>query len=98
VHAGAPPFLILHGSRDSLVPVADAHVFVEALRGVSRQPVLYGEMVGGQHAFDVIPSWRTAPVIEAIERFLTTIYAQQKQTQHRPVPSLRDELADALTD
>lgn len=96
VHAGAPPFLVLHGSRDSLVPVADAHVFVEELRAVSRQPVLYGEMVGGQHAFDVIPSWRTAPVIEAIERFLTTLRAQQQAP--RPTPSLRDELADALTD
>lgn len=96
VHAGAPPFLVLHGSRDSLVPVADAHVFVEELRTVSRQPVLYGEMVGGQHAFDVIPSWRTAPVIEAIERFLTTLHAQAQTP--RSTPSLRDELADALTD
>ncbi|UTI64012.1 alpha/beta hydrolase [Paraconexibacter antarcticus] len=95
VHAGAPPFLVLHGSRDSLIPVADAHHFVEALRGVSKQPVLFGEMAGGQHAFDVIPSWRTVPVIEAIERFLTTTYEQRR----RPAaPSLRDELAGALTD
>ncbi|WP_354700457.1 esterase [Paraconexibacter sp. AEG42_29] len=94
VHADAPPFLVLHGTRDSLVPIADAHKFVEALRGVSRQPVLFGEMVGGQHAFDVIPSWRTAPVIEAIERFLTTTYEQRRQ----PAPTLRQELADALTD
>jgi acetyl esterase/lipase len=94
VHAGAPPFLVLHGTRDSLIPITDARVFVEALREVSRQPVLFGEMVGGQHAFDVIPSWRTAPVIEAIERFLTTTYEQR----HRSAPRLHDELADALTD
>lgn len=94
VHADAPPFLVLHGTRDSLVPIADAHHFVEALRGVSRQPVLFGEMIGGQHAFDVIPSWRTAPVIEAIERFLTTTYEQRRAS----TPALHAELEDALTD
>jgi hypothetical protein len=30
-------------------------------------------MHGGQHAFDIVPSFRTAPVIEAIERFLHTV-------------------------
>lgn len=98
VHAGAPPFLVLHGSRDSLVPVADAHAFVAALREASDQPVLYGEMQGGQHAFDVIPSWRTAPVIEAIERFLSVTYAQRRAGRSRATPTLRQELADALTD
>lgn len=94
VHADAPPFLVLHGTRDSLIPIGDARRFVEALRGVSRQPVLFGEMIGGQHAFDVIPSWRTAPVIEAIERFLTTAYEQRR----RPAPVLQQQLGDALTD
>ncbi|MCW3038170.1 MAG: alpha/beta hydrolase [Solirubrobacterales bacterium] len=94
VHPGAPPFLLLHGTRDSLVPIADARAFVTALREVSRQPVLLAEMVGGQHAFDVIPSWRTVPVIEAIERFLTTTYEQRR----RDAAGLGAELEDALTD
>ena len=73
VHADAPPFLVIHSDRDSLVPVEDAHKFVHALREASRNPVLYAEMRGGQHAFDVIPSLRSAPVIETIERFLHTV-------------------------
>ena len=39
VHAEAPPFLVLHGERDTLVPVADARRFVAALRAVSQSPV-----------------------------------------------------------
>jgi acetyl esterase/lipase len=97
IHKDAPPFLVLHGSRDSLVPVQDARRFVEELRDVSEQPVLYGEMVGGQHAFDVIPSWRTVPVIEAIERLLTATYRSGRRPQDG-AGELHEDLTDALTD
>ncbi len=73
VHPDAPPFLVVHGDSDSLTPVADARTFVERLRAETDSPVLYAEMHGGQHAFDIIPSFRTAPVMEAIERFLHTV-------------------------
>ena len=33
------------------------------------------QLSGRRTAFDVIPSWRTIPVIEAIERFLATVRA-----------------------
>ena len=73
VHAGAPPFLVVHGDADSLTSPEDARRFVAALRAATESPVLYAEMHGGQHAFDLVPSFRTAPVIEAIERFLHTV-------------------------
>ena len=73
VHEDAPPFLVIHGTHDSLVPVADARAFVEALRAVSREPVTYAELAGAQHAFDLIPSPRTAPIAESIERFLHAV-------------------------
>nr|MDQ3294623.1 hypothetical protein [Actinomycetota bacterium] len=37
-------------------------------------PVLYAEMAGAQHAFEVFPSYRTARVIEGAERFLHSIH------------------------
>ncbi len=77
VHPGAPPFLVIHGDADSLTAVEDARRFVEALREVSPEPVLYAELHGGQHAFDLVPSLRTAPVIEAIERFLHTVHSRR---------------------
>jgi acetyl esterase/lipase len=77
VHADAPPFLVLHGDRDSLVPVADARRFVRELRAVSSNPVLYAELGGAEHAFDILPSVRTARVVETIERFLATVRADE---------------------
>jgi acetyl esterase/lipase len=66
----APPFLIFHGDEDTLVPVEDARAFTKRLEDVSRNPVLYVEMPGAEHAFDIFPSLRTARVVECIERFL----------------------------
>lgn len=74
----APPFLIVHGSHDSLVPVEGARAFAEGLRRTSRSPVVYAEMKGGQHAFDVFPSYRAARVIEGVERYLTGLDRQDR--------------------
>jgi acetyl esterase/lipase len=70
VNADAPPFFVLHGSNDTLVPVADARAFVAKLRDVSKNPVAYAEIRGAQHAFDIFPSIRSAHVVRGVERFL----------------------------
>jgi acetyl esterase/lipase len=93
VHAAAPPFLIVHGDRDNLVPVDDARLFVERLRAVSRSPVAYAELVGGHHAFEVFPSVRAAHVVEGAEQFLQTVYERSQRPQapagpRRQPPSL----------
>lgn len=74
--ADAPPFLVVHGDADSLIPTAEATGFVARLREVSTQPVYYAEMRGGQHAFDVVPSWRTVPLIDAVRSFLVDVHRQ----------------------
>jgi acetyl esterase/lipase len=94
VHPGAPPMLVIHGDNDSLSPVADARRFVERLREVSSEPVVYMEMAGAQHAFDVFPSFRSARVIEGVERFLTTIWTRHLQ----PAEQVEAELEESLTD
>ena len=73
VHEDAPPFLVIHGDRDTLVPVGDARDFVARLREVSREPVRYVELPGAEHAFDLWPSERTARIAEGIGRFLTAV-------------------------
>lgn len=73
IHPDAPPFLVIHGDRDTLVPVGDAREFVERLRAVSRERVAYVELPGAEHAFDLWPSERTARISEGIGRFLTAI-------------------------
>lgn len=74
VCADAPPFLVVHGNRDTLAPLADARLFVERLAAISSAPVLLAEISGAQHAFDVFPSPRAVPVIEGVERFLDAIH------------------------
>jgi acetyl esterase/lipase len=70
VHPEAPPFLVVHGSHDSLVPPREARVFVEALAAVSRQEVRYLEVEGAQHAFDAVNSPRSRRVALAAGQFL----------------------------
>jgi acetyl esterase/lipase len=82
----APPFFVIHGSRDSLIPVAEARRFVERLREVSASPVVYAEMKGAQHGFDVFPSYRTARVIEGVERYLTGLHRQYRRGSGPGVP------------
>ncbi len=94
IHPDAPPFFVLHGSRDTLTPVTDARRFVEELRAVSSQPVAYGEMQGAQHAFEIFPSPRAARVIEGVERFLTTVMSRRAA----PTPVVEKKLEETLSD
>jgi len=103
VNAAAPPFFVLHGDKDTLAPVEDARLFVERLREVSPEPVIYGELVGAHHAFDLFVSTRAKPVIESVERFLTAVH-QQAQAGGPEVPEADieasgwgDEDAEVLT-
>jgi acetyl esterase/lipase len=75
VNADAPPFLVIHGTHDSLAFVEDAQHFVEALRAVSRAPVAYAELPGAQHAFDIFHSVRSAHTVNAVARFLEVVHA-----------------------
>jgi acetyl esterase/lipase len=73
VRADAPPFLIVHGDRDTLAPVEDARLFSQLLREASNAPVVYVELRGAQHAFDIFASPRTARMLDGTLRFLTEI-------------------------
>ncbi|MBV8161826.1 MAG: alpha/beta hydrolase [Acidimicrobiia bacterium] len=80
-----PPMFVIHGHNDTLVPVGEARHFVEKLRRASRQPVVYAELPGAQHAFDIFPSIRTAHVIRAIERYVDFMYSRYRaQSGRRP--------------
>jgi len=72
----APPFLVVHGDIDTLAPVAETRSFVSALRSVSRQPALYAELAGAQHAFDVFPSHRSARAAESAAGFLAGVHRE----------------------
>lgn len=81
VSSEAPPFFVIHGRDDSLVPVREAREFVRRLREKSPNPVAYAELAGAQHAFDVFTSVRSAHVVRGVARFLDHTYLQWKAAQ-----------------
>lgn len=74
VHADAPPFLVIHGTGDSVIPVEQARSFVERLRAASRSVVSYVELPGAGHGFDMIDGARTGSAATAIGLFLNQIH------------------------
>ncbi|OAN35447.1 alpha/beta hydrolase [Mycolicibacterium iranicum] len=74
IHSEAPPFLVIHGTGDSVIPVAQARSFVERLRNVSRSVVGYVELPGAGHGFDMTDGARTGAAATAIGLFLNHIH------------------------
>jgi acetyl esterase/lipase len=78
VSAEAPPFFVLHGRNDSLIPVEQGRAFSARLREVSRRPVVYAELPFAQHAFDIFGSARATHAALAVEQFLAEIYSKRQ--------------------
>ncbi len=89
VQAEAPPFFVLQGVNDTLVPVESARVFVERLRAVSRSPVAYAELPLAQHAFDVLASLRCQATTSAVGDFLQAARAAAAPAQGPGLASSR---------
>ncbi|MCG5432024.1 alpha/beta hydrolase [Mycobacterium sp. MYCO198283] len=85
VRPDAPPFLVVHGSGDTVIPVPQARSFVSTLRSVSSSPVGYIELPGAGHGFDMTDGVRTAAAATAITAFLNEMHlahtAQQRIRQ-----------------
>jgi acetyl esterase/lipase len=70
VRADAPAFFVAHGDHDTYVPVSGAREFAEKLKAISRSTVVYAELPGAQHSFDLFRSPRFGSVVDAVEAFL----------------------------
>lgn len=73
VHPDAPPFLVIHGDSDHVIPVGEAHAFVQRLRSVSRSAVTYLEIPGAGHGFDLTDPHSTNAAIHATSDFLEAV-------------------------
>jgi acetyl esterase/lipase len=80
VHADAPPVFVAHGDRDTLVPVDDARSFVDDLRSASASPVVFAELPGAHHSFDLFHSVRFEEVVDAIEAFAAWVESRAGRT------------------
>jgi acetyl esterase/lipase len=75
--SSAPPFVIIHGGNDSVVPVENARLFAARLRRESPSPVVYAELPGAQHAFDRFHTLRFDTVVTGVDSFADWAVASQ---------------------
>jgi acetyl esterase/lipase len=81
----APPAFVAHGDNDTLVLVEDARRMVAGLRRASAAPVVYAELPGGQHTFDLVRSPRSQAVVKGIAAFAAAVLS----TSRTPPPRTR---------
>jgi acetyl esterase/lipase len=86
INADAPPFFILTGTHDALARVEDTRAFVEQLRAVSRAPVVFAQAQGANHGFDDAHSIRAEHAVDAVQRFLESIYSDYLRKQRGTWP------------
>jgi acetyl esterase/lipase len=79
VHPAAPPFLVIHGSADSLVPIDESRVFHRALAEATGGRAALAEIPGAQHAFELFASLRSEPLRDAVGRFLDQLWSQHRR-------------------
>lgn len=85
VHAGAPPFFVLHGRDDSVIPHTQASAFVDALRTAGAATVAHAEIPNAHHAFDTVATMRSQMVSDAVADFLGAEYGRYRAPAARAV-------------
>ena len=74
--AEAPPFLVLHGTHDVLIPLGEARWFVAQMRASYPGELVYVELPYAHHGWDVPHSLRADLTVEALQRYLELQYAR----------------------
>ena len=83
-HADAPPFFVAHGNNDTATSVEAAAHFAEQLQGVSASPVVYAQLPGAAHVFDMFRSLRLERVIDGIEAFAAWVRHSSSNPLDKP--------------
>ena len=91
IHPDAPPFMVLHGTLDSLSAVNEGRVFCQKLRETSQSPVVYVEMPGAEHAWETVHSLRTEQTVDGVHRFLEWVRAGNAARSGRSGPDSETE-------
>jgi acetyl esterase/lipase len=77
VHSEAPPFFVLHGEKDELIPSGQARAFCAALRAAGAATVSHAELANAHHAFDITPTVRSRLSANAVADFLGVVYGRR---------------------
>ncbi|WP_025737888.1 alpha/beta hydrolase [Mycobacterium genavense] len=77
VHDQAPPFFVLHGEKDELVPCTQARTFCAAMRAAGAPLVAHAELANAHHAFDILSTARSRLAAQAVADFLGIVYGRR---------------------
>ncbi|MGH3634674.1 alpha/beta hydrolase fold domain-containing protein [Mycobacterium sp.] len=91
-HKTAPPFFVLHGENDSLIPRAQAQTFCATLREAGARTVSYAELPNAHHAFDTMATVRSRLAADAVADFFGVVYGRYLRSRRRV---LRKQTASA---
>ena len=81
INKNAPPFLVIHGDKDSLTSLGDAQYFASSLDEISTNTVEFAEISGGQHAFDIFSSVRSDYVLFGVAERMCQWYRNYEELQ-----------------
>lgn len=85
-HRQVPPIMIVHGAQDTLLPPRAAADLADQLRQASASPVVYAELPGAQHTFDLLHSLRFELVIDALWSFCASATAKPAHQNLTGIP------------
>ncbi len=88
ITADAPPFLVLHGTKDTLVSVGIARAFVARFLERTSAPIAYVELPWAQHGYDTVCSPRCSATVVGIGQFLDALVPARAV---RPAPPQRQD-------
>jgi acetyl esterase/lipase len=71
----APPMFVVHGTHDSVIPLAEADAFVRAMRAVGGQGVVFAQLYGAQHGWDLFNTPWTGHTVDAVHSFSRYVYS-----------------------
>ena len=71
-------------TRTPWCPWRTPRLFADKLRSASANPVVYAELPGAQHAFDLFRSLRFETVVDAIEAFAAWVRSREVRSDHDP--------------
>jgi acetyl esterase/lipase len=84
-HRDAPPFFVLHGEKDAVIPRTQARAFSAALADAGAETVCYAELPNAHHAFDTVATVRTQLVAEAVAEFFGIAYGRHLLAGKQPI-------------
>lgn len=70
------PLMLVHGDQDTFTSPDRARALADRARDAAQHRVVYVELPGAQHSFDLLSSVRFEAVIDGIESFATAIHTR----------------------